>query len=294
MTGELTISHTSTVTEDQIDHLGHMNVRWYFANARAATRQVLASLGHPDVATADLYDMYTRHHREQMLGNRLEVRSGIVGVDGTSIRMYHELANADTGDLAATFVFRVRSATPVDATPADAVEVVEIPEHGAPRSIDVDAEPATPSLERLRELGLEMRRERTIGPEDTEGADTVPAHLVPMLLWGGTALDGDEVELVRTGPDGTRLGWVTMETRIVTHRLPEIGTRIQSFTATTAMGDKVNQRSMWAHDLDRGDLLVSFELVSLMFDLDARRARSIPEGFGDETVHPEFASRRPD
>ena len=289
MTGELTISHTSTVTEDQIDHLGHMNVHYYFANARAATRQVLASLGLPDVATADVDDMYTRHHREQMLGNRLEVRSGIVGVDDTSMRMYHELANAETGELAATFVFRVRTSTPVDD-----VDVVGIPAHGAPRSIDIEAVPTTPSLERLRELGLEMRRERTVDTEDTDGGETVPAHLVPMLLWGGTALDGEEVELVRPGPDGSRLGWVTMETRIVTHRLPTIGTRIQSFAALTSVGDKTNQRSMWAFDLDRGELLVSFELVSLMFDLDARRARSIPDGFDDQVVHPEFAPRRAD
>ncbi|MFT6393412.1 MAG: hypothetical protein ACJA14_002942, partial [Ilumatobacter sp.] len=30
----LAVTHTSTVTADQIDHLGHMNVRYYGVNAR--------------------------------------------------------------------------------------------------------------------------------------------------------------------------------------------------------------------------------------------------------------------
>ena len=33
----LPVTHTSTVTEDQIDHLGHMNVRFYGTNAQAAS-----------------------------------------------------------------------------------------------------------------------------------------------------------------------------------------------------------------------------------------------------------------
>ncbi len=41
----LTTTHTSTVTEDQIDHLGHMNVRFYAVNARAGTDALLADLG---------------------------------------------------------------------------------------------------------------------------------------------------------------------------------------------------------------------------------------------------------
>ena len=78
--GELRVTHESTVTEDQIDHLGHMNVRFYAVNANAGTDAVLTDLpgwnGRPHV----VHDLYTRHHREQLLGTRLVVRSAVVGV----------------------------------------------------------------------------------------------------------------------------------------------------------------------------------------------------------------------
>ena len=165
----LTITHTSTVTPDQIDHLGHMNVRYYAANARAATRSVLDGLGignaeAGDRAPTEIIDEYTRHHREQLVDSELEVRSGCLNVETDSIRIYHELANATTGELAATFVHRVRSDTPIDR-----VEIVELPAHGAPRSLDISASPALPSIETVRRLDLAIRAPRQIDTEDTGG-----------------------------------------------------------------------------------------------------------------------------
>lgn len=276
----LTVTHTSNVTEDQIDHLGHMNVRYYAVNARAATQSFLGP--------CEVFDMYTRHHREQLLGTELEVRSAVLDADANSARVYHELANAATGELAATFVYRAR-------TQASGGDSVELPERGRPRSIDIDARVATPALDELRELGLAMRAERTITPDDLGADGTVPESMVPMLFWGGDSLDGEEQELVHTGPNGETMGWATMETRAVVNRLPSLGSRIQSFAATTAVADKTTQRSMWVYDLDSndgtGDLLASFEVVSVLFDIGARRAMSIPDGMrADETaqLHPEF------
>ena len=119
--------------------------------------------------------------------------------------------------------------------------------------------------------------------------------MVPMLIWGGAAADGQEFELIHTGPEGQPVGWATMETRIGIARLPELGTRIQSFGATTALADKTSQMAMWAYDLDRGDLLVSFEVVSLLFDIGARRAISIPDDLRAEhaaNLHPELGAHR--
>jgi hypothetical protein len=90
-----------------------------------------------------------------------------------------------------------------------------------------------------------------------------------------------------------------METRGVINRLPKLGTRIQSFGATTAIADKTTQTSMWVYDLDGGgdrggDLLASFEVVSVLFDIGARRAMSIPDDMRAEQIaqlHPKFGSR---
>ena len=291
-TGGLRVTHTSEVTPDQIDHLGHMNVRHYGANARAGTRSLLADLGVGSVRSVDLHDLYTRHHHEQLVGARLEVRSGVLGVDADSIRVYHELVNAETEDLGATFVFRVRSDVPLDH-----VDTVELPAHGAPRSIDLDAEPTLPELATVRELGLELRAERQVDEEDTAGGETVSTHLLPNLVWGGNPPDGTEHEFVHRGPDGQPVGWATMETRLGVHRIPALGTTIQSFAATTAIAEKVTKSSMWAYDVGTGEVLVTFEVVNILFDIGARRALVIPDDMRaehEQRHHPELAPQRRD
>jgi acyl-CoA thioesterase FadM len=48
------------------------------------------------------------------------------------------------------------------------------------------------------------------------------------------------------------------------------------------------------YDLDGGELLASFEVVSVLFDIGARRAMSIPDGMRGEhaaRLHPELGSR---
>jgi len=273
----------STVTPDQIDHLGHMNVRYYAVNARAATRSLFEQ--------GEIVDMYTRHHREQLVGAELEVRTGVLGVETGTTRLYHELANVSTGDVAATFVQRVRSDIPIDG-----VKTIEVPDHGRPRSIDLDAVMATPTIAQLQQLGLAMRAPRTIDVDDTgnSASNRVSSAMTPMLFWGGDTVDGTEEQLVETGPNGENIGWATMETRVVVGRLPEVGTRIQSFSATTAVADKTTQQSMWVFDLANGELLASFEAVSVLFDIGARRAMSMPDEMRSDresNLHPELGAR---
>ncbi|MFK8025690.1 MAG: hypothetical protein AB8G26_17165 [Ilumatobacter sp.] len=280
--GGLTVTHTSTVTPDQIDHLGHMNVRYYAVNARAATKSIFGNV--------EVFDMYTRHHREQLVDTELEVRTGILGVDDSQTTIYHELADTATGALAATFVHRVRSTEPTDR-----VASIELPEHGRPRSIDIDAEMAAPTLGDVEQLGLAMRAPRTVDSDDTAGGERVPSSMTPFLFWGGEPADGAEFELLHTGPNGESMGWATMETRVAIGRLPTLGTRIQSFCATTAVADKTTQQAMWLFDLDTQELLATFESVSVLFDIGARRAISIPDVMRSEheaRLHPELGARR--
>ena len=74
---ELRTTHHLTVTEDMIDHLGHMNVRFYGQAALAASG-VLAPEAEGGIEVVPV-DLYTRHFREQLLGAELEVRSLVLG-----------------------------------------------------------------------------------------------------------------------------------------------------------------------------------------------------------------------
>jgi len=81
----LEVSHRSTVTPDQIDDLGHMNVRYYGINASAGTTTLCERLG---IARPPMRSSYTRHHHEQMEGAGLVVRSAVIP-GGERLRIYH-------------------------------------------------------------------------------------------------------------------------------------------------------------------------------------------------------------
>ncbi len=281
----LVVTHRSSVTEEQIDHLGHMNVRFYGVNAAAGTETLLAGLEPPAGLRFRPVDTYTRHHREQMLGANLVVRSGVVGAD-VDLRLYHELVNEDSDVLAATFVHRVRPerdgrSTDLPGRLAEAAQAVmiEIPAHGATRSISLATDPvvSAPSLGVLRDRGLAMRRARAVTAEECDADGVFIAAMAPGLVWAGEPVEGRFPEFLHTGPNGEQMGWASMETRMTTARLPRIDDRIQSFSAVLAVRDKILHNIMWAFDVDREDLLITFEVVNLAFDIGARRPLTIPD-----------------
>jgi acyl-CoA thioesterase FadM len=285
----LRATHTSTVTEDQIDHLGHMNVRFYAVNAHAATRAVLADLPGWDGRAHELHDIYTRHHREQLLGTDLVVRSAFLSATGADLRIHHELAAMDSGELAATFVHRLspvdetgrRTEVPEVARQAAAAEAIDLPDHAATRTVTLDADllATSPPLELVLERGLAMRKERRVGDDECDEHGRYRIELAPLLTWAGEPLEGEQGDILHETSEGRLMGWASMETRVQVGTLPGPGARIQSFGANVAIHDKVTHRVHWAYDLDSGALLTAFEAVSLAFDIRGRRPMSIPAGF---------------
>lgn len=282
---ELHITHRTTVTEDQIDHLGHMNVRFYGVAAAAATEAWSADITGDDTRTSiAVEDLYTRHHREQLLGAELEVRSGLLEVGQGHLSLYHELVNTGSDEVAATFVHGVVARTPEgsidDAWPGRLdTELISPPAHGKPRSISLDRDPTedVPTLTELTERGLAIRLPRTVTAEECGPDGRVLPTFAPMLHWGGEAIDGAMGPSLHDGPDGEVIGFASMETRLCLVRLPEQGTQIQSFGATLGLADKTMHQVMWVFDRDRGDLLSIFEGVNLAFDTVGRRAVQIPD-----------------
>ena len=284
---ELLTTHESTVAPGQIDHLGHMNVRYYAVNAQAGTRALLAAIPGWGPRPHIVHDIYTRHHREQLLGTPLVVRSAVVGAGPDGLRLHHELAAADTGVLAATFAHGIsaldeggRRAPLPDRLVADAADlVIPVPDYATSRSISLatDLIASAPSLATLHHRGLAMRRDRRVGADECDDRGRYLVDLAPMLVWGGEPIGRGHGPMLEETPDGAPMGWATMETRLQVGRLPTGGDRIQSFGAGIAVHDKVTHRIHWTYDVDRGDLLTAFEVVSLAFDIRARRPVSIPE-----------------
>lgn len=281
---DLQTTHRTSVTEEMIDHLGHMNVRYYGVAARAASDAVVRDLGAGGDLAVEAVDVYTRHFREQLLGAPLEVRSTVLSQGEGVLRLYHELRNTETEDLAASFVHRLEARhggqLVVGWPPASPLPAGDIPEHGRPRSIALDTAPldTAPTLDDVRADGLlAMRRPRTIDTDECRADGSYDPAAAPFLLWGGEPLEGATGPTLHPGPDGQLVGWATMENRMVIHRLPRRGDRIQSFGAVVDIRDKTTHRVMWGYDLERGDLLVAFEVVDVALDTVSRRAVPIPE-----------------
>ncbi len=261
------VSHTGVVTHDQIDELGHMNVRYYGERAVAGT-QTMAQ--HLDLGEFDLIQTYTRHHHEQMEGNQLEVRSAVLGGERANLRFFHELRNTENNDLAATFIHELEHA-PLE-TPG-----IELPDYGRPRSLDPNRDLAAtaPSLDELRERCLEMRLERELTTEDSHGADVVPPWLTNNLIWSGERPGGESSWIVDTA-DGDRVAFASMETAMRICRPVAIGTRIQSFGAVVEVGNKITRDIAWAYATETGELLAAAESLDLAFSIPNRRSREMP------------------
>ena len=300
----LEVTHTSSVTQDQIDHLGHMNVRFYGVNAHAATRNILRSLDGWPAGPHLVHDTYTRHHREQLLGTPLEVRSAFLGASPDGIRIHHELAPANAEGLAAVFVHTVspidesglRVPVPELAVKAAAAQTIEPLPYAAARTVDLSLNPlgCAPTLDLVRERKLEIRKPRTITPEEGDEHGRFNPDMTMMLLWGGEA--PDHVENwgpdLHEGPDGELMGWAVMETRIQLGRLPQVGTRIQAFAATIAIHERATHRFHWCFDLDSGEVLSTFEGVDVAFDTKARKTMVIPDKFRrrfERSYYPDMA-----
>lgn len=302
----LPLTHTSSVTEDQIDHLGHMNVRYYGINAHAATDAVLAELDGWPASPHLVHDVYTRHHREQLLGTSLLVRSALLAADADGLCIHHELVPANAEALAATFVHRVspidergeRLRVPEASVEAARAAVVEPLPYAAPRSVDLDRDAlgTAPPLELVRERGLDVRLPRTIAADECDERGRHRPEATMMLLWGGEAPDHVEGwgPTLHEGPAGELMGWALMETRVQLARLPRAGTRIQSFGATIALHERATHRMHWCYDLDRGDLLCAFEAVDVAFDTRGRSSMVIPESIRrrqESVLHADLAPR---
>lgn len=297
--------HTSTVTPTQIDHLGHMNVRFYTVLADAGARELMARLGLGGEGDPRMWarDIHVRHHREQLVGAHLEVSGGVLDAHPDRLRIYEELSNQASGELAATFVLGFTAVAGGDRHPVGFSETgleraraqtVELPAHGRARSISFDDDPAraAPALAELRARDLAQREVRVLEPFECDEHGWYRSEMLVELVWGGTVLPGHGFQPFHSTADGRTMGWATMETRASWARLPRVGDRVQCFAAELDVGTKTMTSRHWVYDIDRAEVVCVFTIVNLAFDLESRRSILIPDALRQtlqKHLHPDLA-----
>jgi acyl-CoA thioester hydrolase len=295
----------SEIKPEEIDGLGHMNVRFYMERARRANRALMADLGLAEDMGEDeaptpgarlvQTDIYCRYHREQFKGSTLTVSGGVLEAGGETLTAFYEIVNSAKGEVAATFIMASalfdrargeRRALPQGLAWSASGTRVELPDHGRPRTINL----APPQLE----LDLATLAERfPDDPQDpmsrqsrwTIERDQCDEH--GFLVDSGAMMFGgwrqpSTAEMRRHGPmtfasdGGRRLGWASLETRMVRAGHARAGDQLVSIGAEIAVLAKARHSRRWLFNATTGALVSLNDNVSVALDLEARRSIEIP------------------
>jgi acyl-CoA thioester hydrolase len=279
------------VLADEIDELGHLSVPFYESRALIASRLLANELGcHLSAQSADgteftLVDSYLKNVREQFLDAPLVVRGGVLKASAERLSIYQEIFNSEQDVLAAAFIhkFELRRRDMSEQLPfGDEVvqratdAVVDIPEYGPPRSIDLNKPPNRLSFGTARLLELPCTQPRSIEAEECDETGLFLREQFASLPYRGFSDDEQTMEWVYETKDGRRLGLADLESRNVLYGLPREGDQIQVFSANVKLERKVLQRSHWIFNLRDESLISAAMTVSIPLDLDARKSVAIP------------------
>ena len=290
----------SVILPEEIDNLGHLNVRFYLIRAYRANQELLSRLGFSREArraagtVLGRNESYTRFHREQHLGATLDVVGGVLEMGPTTIRTGYEIRNSETGEVAAAIVSEFeledgasRAALPWPAEVRRRADAFACPlsAHATPRSLTFErpnlAVTCDEVLERVGEQGdgaMGILSERTITAEDcdafgflSEGGDLMAgarrAQDLPNSAFGPP---------IERNNQGVRFGWAVLESRTVQLGRPRQGDVLRSIGAVVGIHRKARHTRRWTFDSATGAVIATDDTVTVALDLDGRRAIEIP------------------
>jgi acyl-CoA thioester hydrolase len=270
----------------ECDHRGHLSLYRYVAHATESLGSLAIALGvgpqqqrAQDFRFVDV-DHHVRFLREMRSGTPFVLFGGIAGIADETVRLYQEMRNALTGAVSATFIIEalvVDRATRSPRRLPDQIHrsapglKVEVPEHGAPKGIALDAPRSRPTLEEADKLGLYVTQQALLLASecDREGLATTPAYASrvyeasPHLTIHIRDVDQGE------NPD---VSGVAVECRFI-HRAPAREGQVLTLrSGIRGVGSKTLTWVHWLFDAESGEAVATAETVGVRFDGTARKA----------------------
>ena len=313
----------STVKAEEIDSLGHLNVRFYLSRVESAARVLLGQLGldrdtlKSRGAALQRIDTYSQFKREQFEGAHLTVHGGLLESTTHEARGYFEIRNPEKDELAGLFVTgtalvdkasRERLEMPPGVAGINEMYGVRLPEYAVPRSLSLDKPSTAVTLAQLEEMVtddpipgmMSGRREGVIEADDCDEQgrlrqDVEMMFVLHRAIMAEAAARGEDVKHgppVQYTDEGHRFSWAMMETRSVEFARPRSGDRVVFMGADVGLGEKTRQSRRWMFVADTGELLSIHDSVGVAIDLDARKAIQIPADLRaqiERTYLPELA-----
>jgi len=312
--------HESTVLPEQIDSLGHMNVRFYMARMETANQTLIKNLGLDTGASESgagqsylrRVDTYTRFLREQFEGAPLHTLGDVLDVSENGVRSYVEIRNPDTDAVAATFIVTTQLTDSTTRQPLHFAQLptkstlsntVVIPDYATPRSLSLgpvnnqitfsELDAVIPDVEGAGMMS--GRRQTTVENSDVDKAGWLRKDIEVMFLPFTKIVQEDGAQHgppVFTTKHGQRVGWAVMETRNLVYTQPKLNDELSYFNTDLVIHDKSRLSRRWAFNAASGELLGISDNVGLCIDLDERRAISWPaeiRALIEEHMQPQLA-----
>ncbi len=281
----------SSVQAWECDQMGHMNVQFYVDRMEQGLAALAVQLGMgPRMARREgaqfaVRDLHVRFLREQHSGAPFYIRAGILNGRDDGLRVYLEMLNTVSSEVAATFVAEVDWLDVAERRPRTLPEDIralaehfqaELPAHGRPRGLTLDAPRPALQLEDADDMGMVRIWQGAVGREqaDAQGYLTT-RHFM------GIVADGIPNLLVQVeGRDRSKtpgLGGAALEYRFVYRRQPRVGDVLTLRSGLKELGEKIYVWCHWLFDLETGEAVATAEAVAIALDLNTRRAIPIPE-----------------
>ncbi len=282
--------YRNSVRTWECDEMGHMNIQFYVDKATGALAVLSRMLGlpAPSSSNAGLHLVAKEHHirflREQLAGAPIVIQAGVLEVHDSHLRVYFEMRNPAADVVAATLVARVElvdhARTHPLPMPSELLEraremQTHLPDHAAPRGLELTPPREPLTLDQADAMGMVATYLTPLEPQlvDSDGFMTTRAYI-------GAISDSIPNFASRVGNwdrSNSRIGGAALEYRLVYHQAPRNGTILTIRSAIRHIGPKAYTFCHWLFDNDTGRTIAAAEAVAVMFDLDARKAITIPD-----------------
>ena len=279
-------THIGAIQTWECDVMGHFNVRFYVSRASEGLAILSHELGIDGGLQLQPLEHHIRFLRELRPGTPIRVFAGVTAVRNTGFQIYLEIRNAATDVPAATFIADTvlvgaagnRAAVPEAMAEMAGALAVEIPGHGAPRSLTLTQPGPAPTLQQAEERNLLRCYQGVVEPEQCDPAGRM---LVPFFM--ARVADAMPNLVARTrGTDrgvDDKIGGAALEYRLIYRHWPQAGDLLTLRSAIKGIGGKTFTWGHWLFDMKTGAAVMTAEMVGVAFDLVERKALDLTDDY---------------
>ncbi|MEZ5841274.1 MAG: thioesterase family protein [Hyphomicrobiales bacterium] len=258
----------------ECDENDHLNVQSYFGHFDAADAHFRAITGLDATLLGPRAQRHVRYMRELRVGEILNVRSYRASDAPYSLAIAHELFETATGELSATAIdvyWPSHHPAVIDAYTAS------IDGRALPRGLPVELPALMASEKALLERGGEVSHRGLVGPGDCDWQGRMTERQMIGRFSDAAGHAWEQAGLTRAWLQENGCGRVAVELRLAMRSAPRPGDLIHIVTQVVDLGSTAFVLRHAVFDSRTKAIVATGEVVSLVMDLDARKAVRLPE-----------------